>query len=529
MTELTRRNYVDGKHSLAAFVRLAWPIVEPGKTLLWNWHLDLLCEYLEAITFRATPCEAWREAHPEFTAEAITRLIVNEPPGYMKSLIISVMWPCWEWLHYPSRRTLASSYSSDLSTQHSLSRRRIIESEWYVRGMHEHWALPDFGLVGDQNVKTHYDNTARGRMLSTSTGGMGTGTHGDTVIVDDPLNPEEAYSDAKRDRANRYFDQTLSTRLTDKRSGVFVIVMQRLHQKDLTGHVLEQDTWVHVVLPAVAEADEAHVFPRSGRVVTRATGELLWPEREGETEITAVKARLGSYGFAGQYQQRPAPMEGGVIKRAYFTRRWVRELRPEDDPDTTILLPAHFTATLQSWDMTYWETDTADYCIGQAWGLLAANRFLLDQDRKRRDLPGSKAALRAFHPEIPLKLVERAANGSEVLRSMRDEIPGLVGRKPQGSKLARLMAQLGTLEAGNVILPHPREAAWVAGFVAECLDFPNGEHDDQVDAMSQALAEWNGVANDVPALGTTTYTSPTPARFGGTHGSTADVPHVAVR
>lgn len=485
-----RRLYAEAEGSLFAFVRQAWAVVEPATPFLDNWHIRYLCEWLECITFGLTPTPECC-ASLSIPAEPVHALVINIPPRYMKSLIVTVMWPVWEWIARPHLRYLFSSYSSALSTSHSLARRRILESPWYQRGLTEHWG-GGFTLVGDQNVKTHYENSRRGQMLATSTGGTATGQGGDRVVIDDPLNPLEAASDAKRISANRHFDETLSTRLNDKRAGAFVLVMQRLHQRDLTGHVLDEGGWVHLRIPGIAERPERIVFPRSGEVVTRETGSLLWPEREGEKEIARVKKRLGSYGFAGQYQQTPTPPEGGTIKRGWF-RYWTRKLMPDDDPARVVLLPTDLRDHLQSWDTTLWDAKTSDYCVAQVWARKGANAFLLDQMRKRLDLPATKAELRrmtAAWPEARRKLIERTANGSEIVRRMGDEIPGIVPIRVSGSKEARAVAVTPFIEAGNVFLPHPREAGWVADLIEECASFPFGEHDDQVDAMTQALSDY---------------------------------------
>ena len=433
------------------------------------------------------------------------------------SILVSVMWPCWEWIAAPSERYLFASYSQDLSTMHSLARRRIIESAWYKEGMVNHWGHPEFALAGDQNLKTQYENSSRGHMIATSVGGTATGQGGDRVVIDDPVNPKQALSDVERKRANRFFDETLSTRLNDKHEGAFVIIMQRLHMDDLTGHVMEEGGWTHVSVPAEAETDETVTFP-SGRIVVRHAGDLLWPEREGSVEIQRVRSRLGAYGWAGQYQQRPAPLEGGAIKLTYL-RFWVRRMQVGDEagvyqPGDIMELPEDLFDYIQSWDTTYWEASTSDYCVGQVWASKAALAFLLDQDRARRDLASTKGAIRALSahwPQALRKLIERTANGAEVLRSMHSEIPGLVGIKVQGSKEARLMSVLPMFEAGNVVIPHPREASWVGDLIGELTSFPSAAHDDQVDAATQALEHYivNGVGA-VPSVGAT-YSTPTPS------------------
>lgn len=492
----------------------AWDIVEPDTVFLDNWHIAYLCEWLECITLGEPPhqatCEALGIPH-----EPVRALAINIPPRYMKSLIVTVFWPVWEWTRQPALRYLFSSYSSDLSTTHSVARRRIIESEWYQRG----W--PHVRMTGDQNAKSFYENDARGAMISTSTGGMATGQGGDRVVMDDPMNPLEAYSEAKRKTANEFFDFTLSTRLNNKEDGVFVLVMQRLHQNDMTGHVLSERGWVHVCIPGLAEVDERYVFPRSGRVVTRRPGELLWLEREGEEAIERVKTRLGSYGFAGQYQQRPTALEGGMVKRAWL-RYWTRELTSDDDPAKVVLLPENLTDERQSWDFGLWGRALDDYSVGLVGAKYGSNVYLLDCDKRRLDLPGAIVALEAMtarHPNALRKLIENTANGAEIVRTMRDKVSGILPVKPRGDKAARLAAVSPMIESGNLLFPHPREAGWVAEAIEELVTFPFAAHDDFCDALSQLLSDFGrgpAEARGKPGSGSGGMLTTLP---GGVHGN----------
>lgn len=280
--------------SFAEFVRDAWPVLEPVTPYLGNWHIDLIAEHLEEVT-------AGRE----------TRLLVNMPPRYGKSILITVLWPVWEWLTRPETRWMFASYSSSLSTKHSVDRRAVIQSDWYQ----ERWG-ERFKLSTDQNVKTEFQNDRRGVMVSTSVGGSATGKGGDRIVVDDLQNPKDAESDAVRLSALNFFDRTLSNRLNDKRRGAIVVVMQRLHQADISARCLELG-YTHVKIPAEALGRTVVHFP-SGREVVREDGDLLWPEREGPAEIDAARSQMGSYGYAGQYLQEPAPPGGGLFKREWF-------------------------------------------------------------------------------------------------------------------------------------------------------------------------------------------------------------------
>lgn len=449
------------ERSLAYFIKQAWPIVEPGTPYLHNWHTDLIAEYLEAVT-----------------AGDLTRLIVNIPPRYSKSLTITVMWPAWEWIARPELRYLFCSYAASLSTQHSVARRRIIESPWY-RG---NW--PHIVLTSDQNQKTEYENSHRGLMVSTSVGGTATGKGGNRVVVDDPINPEEAYSDAKRQSANDYVDKTLPSRLDDKKRDAMIFVMQRIHDDDVTGHILERDAeheWTHLCIPAECKVKTTIPFPYSGRTpIEREPGDILWSEREGAAELASLKTAMGTRDFEAQYNQDPAPPEGAIFQSSWW--RFYREA------------PAQFDEVIMSWDMAFKDKKTSDYVVGQVWGRKGSEKWLLDQVRDRMDFPTTKRAFRMFvakWPQAKLKLVEDAANGPAIIAELRTEIPGIVAEKVKGGKEARAAAVTATIEAGNVYLPDESIAPWIGDFVFECSRFPSGTHDDQVDAMTQALKRLN--------------------------------------
>ena len=224
------------RQSLRAFVEWAWPILEPRTPFLPNWHIDLICEYLEAVT-----------------AGEIRHLVINIPPRYMKSLLVSVLWPCWEWYRQPSGRFIFSSYAEGLASHHSLSRRRLIRSRPYQR------FAPEVRLTRDQAEKLEFHNTMGGIMVATSTGGSITGKGGNRLIIDDPHNPTQAESDAQRQQAIDFFRYTLSTRLDDPKRDAIVDVMQRLHTRDLTAVCLEQG-FVHLCLPALAPSPKISAF-----------------------------------------------------------------------------------------------------------------------------------------------------------------------------------------------------------------------------------------------------------------------------
>ena len=452
------------ERSLRAFVEQAWPVLEPRTPFLPSWHIDCICEHLEAVTTGDMP-----------------RLVINLPPRYMKSLLVTVFWPAWEWLQAPETRWLFASYSESLATDHSVNRRQLLQSPWYRDGWGDR-----FQLTSDQNEKTQYRNSRRGIMTATSIGGTATGKGGNRIIVDDPHNPVQAESETQRQRAVDFFLQTLSTRLDDKRAGAIVVVMQRLHTQDLTATCLDL-AYTHLRIPAVAESRTTITFPRSSRVVTREAGDLLWPTREGEAEIAQRKTELGAYGFAGQYQQSPSPRRGGMFKRDWWSFY--------DEFPTTL------DEYAQSWDLAVKGDPGSDYVVGLVAARRGADIFLLDRFKAQVSFPETLRAIRALcarYPQARTILVEDTANGPAVIETLTHEIPGIIAITPKGGKAERAAACAPRVEAGNVYLPRPTAPngrrvparAWVDDFIEQLAVFPKGAHDDDVDAFTQLLLRW---------------------------------------
>jgi predicted phage terminase large subunit-like protein len=470
---------------LREFVRLAWPVVEPSTSFQSGWHIDAIIEHLEAVT-----------------RGQIRNLLINVPPRHMKSLLISVFWPAWEWIRFPERRWLYSSYGAQLSIRDSVKCRRLIESPWYQALWGDRYSL-----TSDQNTKGRFDNDRSGYRLSTSVGGAATGEGGDRLVCDDPHNVQEAESDAIRKGTLDWWDVVMSTRTNDPRTSAKLVVMQRCHQQDLSGHLLEQGSWDHLCLPAEYDGTKRHTVigwtePRE------EVGELLWPERFGRQEIESLKRSLGSYAAAGQLQQRPSPAGGGLFKRSWW-RYWqppganlppISVLGPDG---TERLVAAVEVGTVeeqcQSWDCSFKDLDTSDYVVGQVWGRVGSNFLLLDQIRARMDFPTTVSAILRISSSWTgalAKLIEDKANGSAVIQMLQGRIAGLIPVNPEGGKVARAAAVSPLIEAGNVYLPHPQLMPWVTEFLEECAAFPNSAHDDQVDAMTQALLRWHSLPSE---------------------------------
>ena len=445
-----------------------------------GWHLDAICDHLEAVS----------RGH-------IRNLLINMPPRHMKSLAVSVFWPCWEWATWPERKWLFSSYAASLSIRDSLKCRRLVESPWYQANWGDR-----FQLTGDQNAKQRFENNKSGYRLATSVGGTATGEGGDRIVVDDPHNVNEAESELVRRGVIEWWDQVMSTRLNDPKTGTKVIVMQRVHESDLAGHVLTQGGYEHLCLPAEYEG------PTRSTVIGWSDprdepGQLLWPDRFGPEEIQALKRSMGSYAAAGQLQQRPAPAEGGILKRHWW-KYWkpagvslppvaVRLPDGQQQLIPAIDLPDMFDEQVQSWDMAFKDIDSSDFVVGQVWAKKQADKFLLHQLKARLDFPKTLDAVRKVTREWPrthAKLVEDKANGTAVIATLKHEISGMIPVNPEGGKESRASAVSPQIESGNVYLPHPALMPWVGSFIDECASFPNASHDDQVDSMSQALLRW---------------------------------------
>ena len=213
----------------------AWRVIEPGMPFIDNWHIEAICLHLQAVV-----------------DGLIRNLLINMPPRCMKSILVSVLFPAWVWIRHPEKRFLYSSYSQTLATDHSVATRRVIESDWYQ----EKWSRR-FVLAGDANLKTRFENTRRGYRFSTSVGGSATGMGGDFIVADDPHNVKEAESDAIRAATIDWWDKVMSTRLNNPKTGARIIVMQRVHEADLSGHVLKKGGWDHLCLPMEYEPEAA--------------------------------------------------------------------------------------------------------------------------------------------------------------------------------------------------------------------------------------------------------------------------------
>jgi len=506
---------------LREFIPVAWPVIEPGTRFKSNWHIDHICEALEAVT-----------------AGEIRRLIVNIPPRHMKSSALTA-WQAWTWLRRPEMRWLFASYAEKLSKRDNLRARRIIQSRGGRReggtliervGYSGLLALleQDWQLTSDQNEKLRFENSRTGYRIATSVGGSATGEGGDVIVIDDPHKADEVESDVQRENVIEWMDGTMSTRLNDPATGAVVLVMQRLHETDLTGHLLAQGGYEHLCLPAEYEPTHPFVWPDDPRT---EPGELLWPDHFTEAAVKDLKNQLGSYRAAGQLQQRPAPAEGGIIKTAWW--RYYDPTLLDFEPGEEWAGPA-FKRLYQSWDTALKDKTTSDYTVGQLWGADGPDRYLLRQVRGRwglTDMTQQAVDLHAWAGARWPKLashsvfVENAALGPELMSALRKKIQGVLPVNADRDKVSRAEAITPQLEAGNVFVPGDRvmtaagwapnttdTPSWVQELIGECAAFPNAANDDQVDALTQALDPRRLGGGRKPRMGGETITSGVRAR-----------------
>lgn len=463
-----RRKLTAARTSLLDFVQFTKPNFEV------NWHHASICRVLE-----------------QFAAGEILRLIIMTPPRHGKSELVSRRLPPYILGKNPNAQIIAASYSSDLASRMNRDVQRIIDSPAYEQ------LFPGTRLFG-KNIRSVAKGSwlrnndifevvgAEGVYRSAGIGGGITGMGAQFAIIDDPIKDrQQADSAAWREAVWNWYTSTLYTRL--EKNASILLTLTRWHEDDLAGRLLElakndpeADKWVIVRYEAVKETldDAAMDDPRLPE-------EALWPNKYNEKRLRGIKASIGTQEWNSLYQQRPTILQGAMIKR-----RWFKFWRQ---------LPDHFDQKLTSWDMSFKDSDGTDNVVGEAWGKLGADKYLIDEVRDRMDFPTTVKAVKAFcskHPDIHLHLVEDKANGPAVIATLKHKISGMVPVEPEGSKASRLAAVSPDYEAGNVYVPDPSVAPWVNDHINEVVNFPKWKFDDRVDAASQALNRFRNSADE---------------------------------
>ena len=439
------------RNNLYFFLQRVFREVVPGGRFVPGWYLEAIAYELELVA----------------SGES-NRLIVTLPPRHLKSIAVSIAFTAWRLGHDPTHRIVCVSYSQHLADYFSLLTRRVMQSEWYQQ------MFPATRLDPRKCSARELATTAGGYRLATSVGGTLTGRGGQLIVIDDPHNASEVLSEVTRQGTLDWFHNTLISRL-DNPDDCIILVQQRLHEEDLAGHLLETDDWYHLNLPAIAEQEE-EIEIGPDRYHRRRPGDLLHPERMPLEALEARKRELGSYGFEAQYQQRPAPLGGGIVKWEWF-RFYDRP--PVQRPGDMIV---------QSWDPAQSVAGNSDWSVCTT-SLVRDNHFyVLEVQRFRAEAPEliNRIVQSARQWHANLVIMEAVGHGLGLYQQVCRKAGCRVMRhEPKGDKVARMVAESPAIEAGYVHLP--READWLLELQREIVNFPNGRHDDQVDSLSQLL------------------------------------------
>ncbi len=445
------------RNDFVAFVQRGFHELNPQTEYQENWHIHVIAEALEQ-------CRTGK----------LRRLIINVPPRSLKSHMTSISFVAWLMGHNPAAQIICASYAQDLADKLAADCQSLMTTQWYQE------LFQSTRLATRRQPVHNFKTTEKGFRLATSVGGVLTGLGADFIIIDDPLKPDEARSETQRNAVNNWYDHTLVSRLNKQGTGCIILIMQRLHEDDLVGHVLAQRGWTVLKFPAIAEEGETYVVktPYGPRTFSRQAGEALHPQRDSLEVLASMREILGEYNFAGQYQQAPAPLGGGMVKIA-----WFKKYTADDRPDS-------FDTVFQSWDAANKAEELNDYSVCTTWGVKGKKLYLLNVFRRRMEFPELKRAIRDQAAEFRPKniLIEDKASGTQLIQDLiREGVHEVTCYEPKGEKTMRLQSTTSTIANGFVFLPET--AAWLAEYVHELTTFPNGKYDDQADSTSQAL-DW---------------------------------------
>lgn len=460
----------DCEESLRDFVTYAWRILEPKRPLVPGWHLDAICEHLQAVS-----------------EGQIKRLLINVPPGCTKSLTTDVFWPAWEWgpFRRPDLRYVCASYSEALTIRDNRRTRRVLRSDWYQKLWGE-----GFHIVEDQDTKTKFETNETGWKIATSVGGLGTGERGDRFIIDDPHNVLESESDAKREAALLWFEEVVPTRLNDEDSSI-IIIMQRIHERDVAGLVLKKELgYEHLCLPMEFDPEERCTTSIGFEDPRTEWNELLCPERMSKHSVEEDKKAMTDYAVAAQFQQKPAPRGGGMFKREWFDEKFLDEL------------PDNIVESCRGWDLAGSDTLRAAFNSGCKMHRTADNKFIIeDINRVKKDaaeqegLLTSTAAGDGYGVIISLPQDPGQAGKFQV-KYYAKKLVGFIVRysTESGDKATRAEPFASQCKAGNVYL---LRGEWNEPFLRELTTFPASEFKDQVDSCSRTFKELIPDAEDL--------------------------------
>lgn len=456
-----------------SFVRKVFSEVAGDSEYLDSWHIDLICsEIMDMIDSRNN------------------RLIVNIPPRYLKSIICSVALPAYLLGVNPKAVIMSVAYNDELSSKLAYDCKKVMESSWYKE------LFPKTRLSKNRSSTMDFVTSQGGGRYATSVNGTITGRGANWIIIDDPIKPQDAFSETVRTKTNDWYGHTLSSRLNDRKNGKIILVMQRLHEDDLTGYLLQQEGcgFKHLKIQAIAEKDESWHIKRpfgKGKTINRKKGEALHPEREDIKKLLQLKNEMGTMTFAGQYQQDPMPLEGNIIKSEWF--QFYNKSKLIEMIKAGHIKIAH---VIQSWDTAQCTGKNNDYSVCMTL-LKDTDGFYYLLDVYRVKIEFTKLVKEAVRLERDFcnqykhsvkMLIEHGGSGIQLIQALKEDYKIRAQEvNPKGDKESRLLNVANLVENGKCKFPDNNPHWWQA-FEKELLTFPNGKHDDQCDALSQALS-----------------------------------------
>ncbi|MGL6014360.1 MAG: phage terminase large subunit [Shewanella oncorhynchi] len=455
--------------SLSAFIKAAWHVLEPDTEYRHNWHIDVICEHLEAVS-----------------DGKIKRIVINVPPGHMKSLITCVFWPAWHWIRHPHFRYMVGSYAHDFSVRDHRKMARLVSSRWYQER---------FGSVRiERSNDSKLENSRGGVRHATSTGGVGTGERVNIVVHDDLLRSNDAHSHAMRNQAIEHC-KAMSTRGADPDTFAQVMIMQRLHEEDPTAWAIDRG-WELLSIPAEYDSGRISRTSINWTDPRSEDGDLLWPNHFTRDVVESAKKELGSYGYAAQFQQRPSPLGGGLIKGAWFRR--YKELPIEKHIVRRAIFADTAMKTGERNDFTVF-MDAIQSRDGKI--------YVLNLWRRKVDAPAllrmANDVWSSTNGRAGAMYIEDKASGTGLIQQLQQGdvfIPVMPVQRTK-DKLTRLMEVQAKLESGILLIPD--DAPWVADFISECEGFTADDshsHDDQIDPMIDAVNIFAGGGFNISAL-----------------------------
>lgn len=449
------------KRSFYFFFKEFWETIEAVE-LIDNWHIKYICDELQLSYEKWEKCEIQDD------------ILINVPPGSSKSTICTQLFPVWLWIKNPSIRVISSSYSDKLSTAHAVKSRDCIGSDKFKL-----YFSNEFQIKHGEDNKTWYKNSKKGERFATSTGGSVTGVHADFIIVDDPLNVKKSESEAERDQANKHVFETLSSRKTDRKRSVTIVIMQRLHDKDVAGEMLKRKKVNHICLPGELSditTEKARQYYIDG---------LLDAKRLDREALNIMRVNLGSYGYAGQIGQKPSPEGGGQLKTAWFNKIGYLEFQK--------LLEQSKSRIIFYADTAYTDNQKNDPTALMATCRIGNNIYIINSESVYKELPElikyipNYVSAHGYSSRSILK-VEPKASGKSVVQVIKKESPINVAElpPPKDDKITRVSSIAPFIESGRCILV---EGGWNESFLQQCSAFPNGDHDDEVDNLVNSITE----------------------------------------